>query len=221
MEISNTAMDFAKYFIKRGFDSQRNTYDGNMKLQKLLFFANFISLLQKRKLLFSDPILAFSNGCVVEDVRLRYKNDFACLCEESAVFEPRFSQDEYDVLTMTTDLFGNKPAKELSELNHQFSFWKNALQRSADINGFKNKDQAIVLPEDMVAEAEKMQAIIAAYLANKTERAFSEVINGVTFYYDPEIEMSDSIIEELESFSKSAEDDTYSVYKDNGKLVIF
>ena len=28
--------DFAKFFIKNGADSSPNTYDGNMKLQKLL-----------------------------------------------------------------------------------------------------------------------------------------------------------------------------------------
>lgn len=33
----SNAVDFAKFFLKRGADTNRNSYDGNMKLQKLLF----------------------------------------------------------------------------------------------------------------------------------------------------------------------------------------
>ena len=36
--------DFAKFFIKNGADSMPNTYDGNMKLQKLLVFADLINI---------------------------------------------------------------------------------------------------------------------------------------------------------------------------------
>ena len=69
--------DFAKYFIKKGADSLPNTYDGNMKLQKLLTFADLISIAKYGKPLFNDPVLAFKNGCVVEKVRQRYKNDYS------------------------------------------------------------------------------------------------------------------------------------------------
>ena len=68
--------DFAKYFIKNGADSLPNTYDGNMKLQKLLVFADMINVAEYGELLFDDEVLAFKNGCVVEKVRLRYKADY-------------------------------------------------------------------------------------------------------------------------------------------------
>ena len=48
----------------------------------------------------------------------------------------------------------------------------------------------------------------------------SERINGVTFYYDGFV-LTDEMIEQLESFSLSADDDAYSVYVDNGRLVIY
>ena len=68
--------EFAKYFIKKGLDSSPNTYDGNMKLQKMLVFANLVSIAEGKGKLFSEDILAYKNGCVVEKVRLRYKNDY-------------------------------------------------------------------------------------------------------------------------------------------------
>lgn len=40
----SNAINYAKYIIRNGLDTNHNTYDGNMKLQKLLFFADYISL---------------------------------------------------------------------------------------------------------------------------------------------------------------------------------
>lgn len=58
--------DFAKFFIKSGADSTPNTYDGNMKLQKMLVLSDMAHLARCRQPLFGDNILAFENGLVVE-----------------------------------------------------------------------------------------------------------------------------------------------------------
>ena len=58
--------DFAKFFIKNGADSRPNTYDGNMKLQKLLVLADLASIAEYGEPLFNDQVLAFKNGCVVK-----------------------------------------------------------------------------------------------------------------------------------------------------------
>ena len=47
-----------------------------------------------------------------------------------------------------------------------------------------------------------------------------ESINGVTFYYDG-FTLTDEVITQLEGFSLSAEDEAYSVYVDDGRLVIY
>lgn len=216
----SNAIDIAKFFIKRGLDTSRNTYDGNMKLQKLLFFANLISLSETGERLFSEPIRAFSNGCVVENVRLRYKNDFANFCSDSIAFEPDFTQDEYDILNLTTNIFGQLSARELSDLNHSFSFWKTAYQRSQQSDGFKDKDLAIIREDEMLAEVDRIKSVIKTYRANCVENSCREVINGKTFFYSPDFEMTDAIIEQLEEFSRFADEDAYSVYLENGSLVV-
>ena len=124
--------DFANFFIKNGADSMPNTYDGNMKLQKLLVFADLINIAEYGEPLFNEQVLAFENGCVVE----------------------------------------------------------------------------------------KMREIILAYRETASDTAKYEIINGVTFYYDG-FALTDDMIDRLESFSLSAEYDTYSVYVDNGRLVIY
>jgi len=214
------AIDFAKLFIKRGLDTHRNTYDGNMKIQKLLFFANIISLSEKGEPLFADPICAFKNGCVIESVRLRYKNDYANLYSDSVRFKPDFTQDQYDVINLTGELFGQLSAKELSELDHSFSFWHTALERS-NVNEYRNKELSIISLDEMRNELSAIKKVIDSYKTNIAARKFKEVVNGIIFYYDSTMTITDEILEQLESFSFEAEDDAYTIYIDDGNLVIY
>ena len=87
--------DVAKYFIKNDADSFPNTYEGNMKLQSLLVFANMIYVAEYGELLFDD-VLPIKDNCVVEKVRLRYESD---------KFEQDFSDSENTVLNMVMSIF--------------------------------------------------------------------------------------------------------------------
>lgn len=212
--------DYAKYFIKKGADSIPNTYDGNMKLQKLLVFADFANIVEHGTPLFNDEVLAFENGCVVEKVRQRYKNDYFGLKKDSENFQPDFTASEYEILNLTLNIFGNAPARELSEINHTFRFWKTAYDNGMDDTGYHDKGRSIVNMTAYPEDIDKMKKIIQAYRETEDDNPSVEVINGVTFYYDG-FKMTDERIKELETFALSAEDDTYSVYVDDGKLVIY
>lgn len=212
--------DFAKFFIKNGADSMPNTYDGNMKLQKLLVLADLANIAEYGEPLFEDRVLAFKNGCVVEKVRLRYKNDYFGFKRDSDIYQPDFSEKEYAVLNLIMDIFGGASARELSEINHTFHFWKVAFDNGTDDTGFHDKELSVV---DMMSQTEdinRMKEIILAYREATNDVTASEIINGITFYYDGFI-LTDEMIDELESFSLSAEDNAYSVYLDNGRLVIY
>lgn len=212
--------DFAKFFIKNGADSIPNTYDGNMKLQKLLILADLANIAEYGEPLFSEQVLAFKNGCVVEKVRLRYKNDYYGFKRDSELFQPDFSESEYAVLKLVMEIFGKASARELSEINHTFNFWQVAFENGTSTNGYHDKAQSIV---DMMSQTEdinRMREIISAYREVSDNVTACETINGVTFYYDG-FSLTDEMIEQLESFSLSAEEDVYSVYVDNGRLVIY
>ncbi len=212
--------DFAKYFIKNNVDSFPNTFDGNMKLQKMLVFANLISISEYNELLFDEQILAFENGCVVEKIRLRYKNDYISFKDDSDRYEPDFSEKEYDILRLTTEIFGKASARELSDINHTFAFWKDAYVKGTDSNGYHDKNNSIVNILFDSEDIKKVHEIVSAYKEVMENVSAKELINGVTFYYDDLI-LTDQIINELEKFSLTADDDTYSVYVDSGKLVIY
>ncbi len=212
--------DFAKYFIKNGADSRLNTYDGNMKLQKLLVLADLVNIAEYGEPLFDDQVLAFKNGCVVEKVRLRYKNDYAAFRRDSELYQPDFSEREYEVLKLVMEIFGDASPKELSDINHTFKFWKLAFENGTSSTGYHNKDMSVVDMMSQQSDVGKMREIISAYRETANDITASETINGVTFYFDG-FALTDDMIDRLESFSLSADEDTYSVYLDNGRLVIY
>lgn len=212
--------DFAKFFIKNGFDSKPNTYDGNMKLQKLLVLSDLANIAEYGEPLFDEPVLAFQNGCVVEKIRLRYKNDYKGLKHDSELYQPDFSENEYSILKIVLNIFGDVSAKELSQINHTFDFWKKAYNNGTTIEGYHNKKMSVVDMTLQNSDIEKMRNIISAYRETENDTMAIEVINGVTFYYDG-FTLTDEIISQLEDFSLLAEEDTYSAYLDDGKLVIY
>lgn len=212
--------DFARFFMKNGADSTPNTFDGNMKLQKLLVFADLANIAEYGEPLFNDEVLAFKNGCVVEKVRLRYKNDYLGFKHDSVSYQPNFTEEEYSILNLVLNIFGNASAKELSDINHTFDFWKLAYEKGNSCGEYHNKKLSVV---DMMAHTNditRMQEMITAYRESSTSLEAKETINGVTFYYDG-FALTDEIIEQLEVFSLSADEDTYSVYLDNEGLVIY
>lgn len=212
--------DFAKYYIKNGADSLPNTYDGNMKLQKLLVFADFASIVEYGEPLFNEDVLAFQNGCVVEKVRLRYKNDYNGFKRDSELFQPDFTGKEYDVLNTTLGIFGKVSARELSEVNHTFRFWAEAYHKGTDDTGFHDKKYSVVNMTGYSEDIERMKEIVKAYKDSLKDAVSTEVVNGITFYYDG-LELTDDLLEELYKFSLSAEDNAYSIYLDEEGLVIY
>lgn len=212
--------DFAKFFIKNGIDSTPNTFDGNMKLQKMLVLADMSYISRYKQPLFKENVLAFKNGLVVEKVRLRYKNDYFGFKKDSDQFDPDFNENEYEILRDVIGVYGHLSAKELSALNHTFKSWNQAYQDGMSDDGYHIKERSIVdfsvYPEDIDAVGRS----IKAYRETMRKPSQYEIINGVVFYYN-NIAMTDELISILEDFSKECDDDAYSVCEEDGRLVIY
>lgn len=216
--------DYVNYFMQKATNLDDN-YDGNMKMQKLLTFSNLINMALNNEPLFSQKLCAFKDGCVVEPVRKEYHLKYHKLKRNSNNFKPNFSDSEMEVLNITLGIFDKLSARELSDLNHEFDFWKNSYD--------PNKSHCIVSNESIQNELDIIKDMIESY-KNRDQNKKYEKVNDITFYYDPNnldiygnfmIEgRTFNILDELHEFSLSneAEDDCYSIYlDDNGKLVIF
>ncbi|GHV42313.1 hypothetical protein FACS189490_11010 [Clostridia bacterium] len=197
-------LDCAKYIIKHCPDIGQNRFDSNMKLQKLLFFADLVSLAKTDEPLFSEPIYAFEQDCVVEIVRLRFNNDFIADALSSS---PVFTQEEYDVLNVTLAIYGNVSVEDLSKASHSFSFCERT---------------GVVPIEDMRSELETVRDVLSAYEKVAQERYSAETINGVTFFYNSEdANLDNDFLAELHNFSLAADDDAYTVCRDGDRLVTY
>lgn len=163
----NKVFDVAKWFIENDLDNPRNTIKGNMKLQKLLFFSQLISLAKNNKLLFNDNFCAFENGMVMEKVRLKYKNDLNTLLNYQ---RNDFSDEELQILELTKNIYGNESADTLSNMTHEFDYWKKYLNNSNNIFNYKNKNKSIVPNKELEKELEGIKDVLYAYeLINSDE----------------------------------------------------
>lgn len=216
-----TAMDYAKYFMSKRIGAERNSLEGNMKLQKLLFFADMIHLAQYDTPLFNDAVFAFEKGCVVENVRQRFLHNYEDLFLESMRDEYVFNEQDLDTLDTTIAIFGNLSATELSDLNHQFNFWQRQYDNSFVSETYKEKYESIVSVDMMRSEIDKIKNAMLAYRQTKNIEQNVVAFNGVQFFYDNDVTMTIQLSQILSEFSVNAEEKAYSVYYDNGKLVIY
>ena len=144
--------------------------------------------------------------------------------KESESFKPNFSECELEALDITLNIFDKLSAKELSDLNHEFDFWKDSY-----VDG---ENYCIVSNDNIKKELPIIKNIIDSY-RNRDKNKKTEVINGITFYYDPNNLNIDatfivdgesySIMDELYDFTLNELDENcYSIYLDEfGELVIF
>ena len=171
----NDIFDYAKWFLDHNLDAPRNTFKGNMKLQKLLFFAQLISLAKNNKLLFDDEFSAFENGMVMESVRLAYKNNLPSLLH----YEKKdFTKEDIEVLELTKNIYGSEDADTLSNMTHQFEYWKKYLSLSNDKDNYKNKKKALVPNKELKQELDNIRDVLDAYeIMNSKEFRLEEAFD--------------------------------------------
>lgn len=121
------ALDAAKFFLTI-FDENTGELVSNLKLQKLLYYAQGFHLAMYNTPLFEDKIEAWAHGPVVPVV---YRN-----CDQygkgNLPFEAVqagnvevFSDDQLDLLKQVQKIYGQYSAWRLEELTHQEPPWKN------------------------------------------------------------------------------------------------
>ena len=129
-----TADNVAKWFLSRnkvrsmGTDTEFLT---NLKLQKLLYYAQGMHLGYYGKKLFDEPILAWSYGPVVKSVYEQYKQNGDDGIKEFEFPVENFTDEEEDTLQFTDDAFGQFSAWKLVEMTHNETPWKNTARGDA------------------------------------------------------------------------------------------
>ena len=128
----HTAAQVAKWFLAHNriaTDEEGAEYISNLKLQKLLYYAQGAFLAVTNEPLFDDNIVAWLHGPVVESVYHQYKANGAQGIPFDEDFDfSEFTPEENELLTEVYDVFGQYSALKLRNMTHEETPWKETKQ---------------------------------------------------------------------------------------------
>lgn len=219
--MTNRALKLSFDFIRGEYDTPRNTKEGNMKLQKLLYFSYLVHLAEFNRHLFDDPICAYKNGCVVEDVMNTYNYQHDNLIRRAYEEDVKLTSEENFTVSLVKSVFGKMDGIALGELTHNHESWKQAYRRSFVKKDYRDRRKSIVDEKEILEyDIGKIKEMTQAYKDSQNtgdEAIF--ILEGTEFYYDPrEIIIDKGLEDYLRDFI--GEDEAFTIYKDVSQGVV-
>lgn len=119
-----SAADVADYLLAQMCEECGDTIS-NLKLQKLLYYAQGFSLAETGKPLFPEPIKAWQHGPVVPSVYGNYKtHGSGSIPKPQGVSFDKFSEAERSLLDEVYKVFGQFSAWKLRNMTHEEPPWR-------------------------------------------------------------------------------------------------
>ena len=117
-----TVFDVADFFLSKS-DEDSEQFISNLKLQKLVYYAQGFSLALLGRELFREPIEAWQHGPVVPELYRKYRESGS-----SAIFAVDFdrrvfTRDQLELLEEVYEVYGQYSAWKLRELTHSEAPW--------------------------------------------------------------------------------------------------
>lgn len=130
-----TARNIADYFLSKTID-QEDAKITNLKLQKLLYYAQGFHLALFEDQLFDEKIEAWMHGPVCVDIYHQFKEHGANIipcdnCEKD--FEKVLNSDQIELLDEIYDVFGQYSGWKLRDMTHEEPTWINNKDFAAEI----------------------------------------------------------------------------------------
>ena len=123
-----TAFDVAQYFLAL-VDEESGDLISNLKLQKLLFYAEGLHRALYDRPLFGDKIIAWNHGPVVVDLYHEYSKYGSGAIPVPENFDASaFTEEESEVIEEINRAFGQFSAWKLRNMTHEESPWKETPQ---------------------------------------------------------------------------------------------
>jgi uncharacterized phage-associated protein len=132
----------ANYFLSKTIDEEDSKIT-NLKLQKLLYYAQGFHLALFDKELFNENIEAWMHGPVSPDAYQEFKKFGANIipcdeCEED--FDKIFSHDQIELLDEIYDIFGQFSGWKLRDMTHEEPTWINNKDTASEISKDEMKE---------------------------------------------------------------------------------
>lgn len=140
-------MTIASYIFKR-YDDEFNSKIDEMKLHKLLYFAQRESLIQNREPLFDAVFYGWKFGPVLKEIRAAYRDNlFYDLVPEDVVIRI------LPIMDKVFEEYAGKDSWSLSRLTHGELAWKNSRKGISD---GENSDNPMSL-DDIRVDADRIR----------------------------------------------------------------
>lgn len=140
-------MSVASYVFNRYQETMGEKID-EMKLHKLLYFAQRESIIQRNEPLFAEVFYGWKFGPILKEIRSAYHEDaFFKVVDEEIVSRIKSIMDK------VFQEYANKDSWSLSRLTHGEISWKNSRK---DIPDGANSDNPMCL-EDIIKDAERIK----------------------------------------------------------------
>ncbi|WP_257294897.1 Panacea domain-containing protein [Endozoicomonas sp. YOMI1] len=125
----------AAYFLNKANSDDPGDLISNLKLQKLVYYAQGFSLAIFDRALFTNTIEAWQHGPVVQELYHRFKNFGSGAIETPDEFNPvSLSADEQGLLDEVYDVYGQFSAWKLRNMTHDEPPWKDAAKTGTYIS---------------------------------------------------------------------------------------
>lgn len=120
-----TATQVADYFLRRT-DLDAGDVMTNLRLQKLVYFAQGWHLAFTQRVLFRDRIEAWVHGPVIPSLYARFKPYGWKPIDTTQANAPCFDDATLEILDEVWNVYGQYSAKRLEELTHAEDPWRRA-----------------------------------------------------------------------------------------------
>lgn len=128
-----TARDIAEYYLCCSIDKESGDLISNLKLQKLVYYAQGVHLAAAGKPLFDDEIVAWTHGPVATDLYHAYKDNCDGPVEPTPEYDiPEFDEKTKQLIDEVYRVLGQYSAWKLREMTHNESPWINADRKGSD-----------------------------------------------------------------------------------------
>lgn len=131
------ARDVAEYLLQLS-DTETNDIT-NLKLQKLVYYAQGFHLAMYDKPLFADPIEAWQYGPVVSELYHAYKQNGSQIITptDSYEFSGKFTKEQEELLSEVNEVYGQFSGMKLMNMTHEERPWLEAIEtKTQQINPY-------------------------------------------------------------------------------------
>lgn len=124
-----TAKDVAEYFLSLS-EPDDEDYISNLKLQKLIYYAQGFNLAIFNLPLFDEPFEAWTHGPVVKNLYHEYKAYGAENIDRPEKIDlGKYAKQTRDLLDEVWEVYGQYSASKLRKLSHEEPPWKEAYEK--------------------------------------------------------------------------------------------